>query len=277
MADDFSKVSPGQPLNGFPAAVYNAMLECIADLRSRRLGVGGAAAGGDLRQSSLVRVRNDSGADRDQFDVLGLDVPLVLPADNEDEFRARATFSGITPAWDDHRGRFALLLEPLKSGAVGWACLAGVCPAAVIVDDEATERHAAEVIDGDCLALQAVHDGSATILWREGGTGLQWAVVRLGPRRPATVFPVALTQTGGAQGDESTAATWTYDVADALTGEALAAAVDPTAAPHNWQRPGAGQMIAATKGTAHWNKDDELVLDWLNEQVDQEACNAGGA
>jgi hypothetical protein len=55
---------------------------------------------------------------------------------------------------------------------------------------------------------------------------------------PVHVFPVDPTQVGGAQGDELNPATWTYDVADGFTGDTMAGAVDPTAAPHERQRPG---------------------------------------
>ena len=91
-------------------------------------------------------------------------------------------------------------------------------------------------------------------------------------RRTGVTFAVDLEQVGGTQGDDTTAASWTYDVYDAASWELLASAVDPTALRHGWQRPSVGQMIAATNGTAHWDIDDELVLDWINEMVDAEAC-----
>ena len=135
---------------------------------------------------------------------------------------------------------------------------------------------AGEIADGVTENLMATHCGSAAILWREGGTGVQWAVVRLGKLMPVRVFPVDLAQVGGSQGDEENPATWTYDVADVVTGETLASAVDPTAAPHKWQRPSIGWMIPATFGYAHYQPDGagdwELVLGWINETVDQEAC-----
>lgn len=86
------------------------------------------------------------------------------------------------------------------------------------------------------------------------------------------VFPITLTQTGGAQGDEDSPATWTYGVSD-LNGKELGTAVDPTASPHKWVRPGAGQMSSATFGYAHWN-GTELVIGWINEQLIQEKCDA---
>jgi len=95
------------------------------------------------------------------------------------------------------------------------------------------------------------------------------------------IFPVDLTQVGGTQGDEANPATWTYDVLDIATGETLESAVDPVAAPHKWQRPSIGQMIAATFGYAHYVPNDsygyDLVLGWINEMVDQESCDDSGS
>jgi len=92
---------------------------------------------------------------------------------------------------------------------------------------------------------------------------------------------VDLTQVGGSQGDETNPATWTYDVADVVTGETLESGVDPTAAPHKWQRPSIGWMIPATFGYAHYQSDGsngyDLVLCWINEMVDQEACETAGS
>jgi len=65
-----------------------------------------------------------------------------------------------------------------------------------------------------------------------------------------------------------------------VTGDTLATAVDPTASPHKWQRPSIGWMIPATFGYAHYHPDGsggwELVLGWINETVDQEACETSG-
>jgi predicted AAA+ superfamily ATPase len=52
----------------------------------------------------------------------------------------------------------------------------------------------------------------------------------------------------------------------------LASGVDPTASPHKWQRPSVGYIIPATFGYAHWDADGQLVLGWINEVPDQEAC-----
>src|SRR5690606_30869047 len=88
-----------------------------------------------------------------------------------------------------------------------------------------------------------------------------------------------LAQVGGAGGDESGPATWTYDIEDPATGQTLASAVDPTDAPHRWRRPAVGAMSAATFGYAHRDASGgggSLALGWINETPVQEACGPGG-
>jgi len=121
-------------------------------------------------------------------------------------------------------------------------------------------------------SLAAAKVGSATILWRQGGTGVQWALLRLGEMPQFSVFPVGLADPRGSQGDHMNPATWTYDVHHLYTGTILATDVNPVAAPHWWRRPSVGYIIPATYGYAHWNVNGELVLGWINEVADQEAC-----
>ena len=107
-----------------------------------------------------------------------------------------------------------------------------------------------------------IYPGSIMLL------GEQWGVLLDVP----SVFAVALTQTGGAQGTDAAAASWTYTVADYLASTELATAVDPTASPHLWRRPTVGWIVAATHGLATANAAGNLVLTWINEIAEQEAC-----
>ncbi len=278
MSSALKKVRSGDPLV-IPAAAYNAFIDAALDFRQRTAHLGQGAQP-SFSQASIVLVRNDSGSNQNRMAVLGVEVPIIDPSANEEEFRNRVALSCITPATDTHEGRFVVLAEPIANGKIGRAYAAGVCPVKIDVPDEEHEWRYAEIADGITGNLKVSMQGSAGILWRAGGTGVQWAVVRLGQPVPMHVFPVELTQVGGEQGDEENPATWTYDVLDVVTGETLASGVDPVASPHKWQRPSVGQMIAATFGYAHYQPSDagemELVLGWINEMVDQEACPDSG-
>jgi len=173
--DAFKKVRSSEPLR-IPAAAYNAFIDAAKDFESpahdQRRHVAQT-----LRSAGIVLVKNASGAVRGRFHILGIDSPLFTPDVAENEFKNRITISGITPATADHTGRFAILLEPLGVNAIGWACVAGVCPARVDVTNVAHEY--AEIKDAEAGYLASASHGSALILWRAGGTGEQWAILSL--------------------------------------------------------------------------------------------------
>ncbi|MCL2646106.1 MAG: hypothetical protein FWD61_03760 [Phycisphaerales bacterium] len=275
MGDNLKKVQSGDKLR-MPAAAYNAFIDTARDFQARQRGISSTPQAA-TRSSGIVLVRNDSSEDLTRYSVLGVDKPIIGPKDKLDSFKNCVAVVGVKPTKDDHVGKFVVLLEPLKRKAIGMAYGAGMCPVKIDVPDEKIEYPYADIADGKTANLKAKHYGAATILWREGGTGVQWALVRLGSPMKAQVFPVKLKQVYGEQGDEKKPATWTYDVSDAITDDTLAEGVNPTSSPHQWKRPSVGYMIKATFGYASYDKDDKLVLGWINEQVEQASCeDAGG-
>ena len=267
MSDALKKVQAGQPL-AIPASAYNAFVDAALDHRQRTAHIGQGSQP-SFAQASIILVRNASGSDRERFDVLGVDVPVIDPASNEEAFKNRLALAGVVPVSGTHEGLFVVLAEPLANGRIGHAFAAGVCPARIDVPDEESEWRFAEIAGGVAANLAAHPQGSASILWRAGGTGVQWAVVRLGNASSMHVFPVELSQVGGDEGGESAPASWTYDVRGVESGALLAEDANPVAAPHQWRRPATGAMEAATFGYAHFQDDGaggrELVLGWINE------------
>jgi hypothetical protein len=182
MPDPFAKVQPGQQVT-FSATAWNAMLAAgrAEMMRQSDKGVGTLTTG---RNSTIVRVQNNSGVDLDRHAVLGLDGPIFTPTDSLDSFLQEVTFSGIDPV-DASRGRFCVLMEPAPIDRVVRAWVAGVCQVRVDLTDTA---HAfAEVETGETGLLVSGDTGSAEILWCETDdgyygyeTGEQWAIVRLG-------------------------------------------------------------------------------------------------
>lgn|GEM_PF-1125223 len=96
-------------------------------------------------------------------------------------------------------------------------------------------------------------DNDLELLWINETTQHMW------------VFPVTLSQTGGAQGTPSMPASWRYAVFDATSGLTLVTNVDPAAAPHEWRRPAAGKVTPATHGYASLSSGGLLVIGWINE------------
>jgi len=139
MGDPFRKAISGQPVR-IPAQTWNAMLEAAQAHRDRQEHLGREArprgAGG------IVLVKNATGSDVGRFSVLGIDGVLIAPGDNEAEFLGRTAVTGVTPT-TDHAGRFVVLIEPVKAGALGRAMLHGVTRARLYVEEDRTVGFAA--------------------------------------------------------------------------------------------------------------------------------------
>ena len=80
MSDQLRKVQTGEPLR-FPARFYNALVEMAAVWQGGQFAQGAPSLGG-RPADGIVLVRNDSGADRDQFRVLGIKESLILRGRN---------------------------------------------------------------------------------------------------------------------------------------------------------------------------------------------------
>jgi hypothetical protein len=84
----FRRVKPGDPVR-IPAGAYNAWCEAAEAFQAGNASLIGQTAGG-MPDRTRVRIRNDSGADRARFDVLGVSGPLFTPTENLVEFLSKA-------------------------------------------------------------------------------------------------------------------------------------------------------------------------------------------
>lgn len=159
-----------------PAQAYNAFLE--AGLRDRdRLLVQRPEVEEHFRSSTIIKVLNDSGGDRDVGDILGLAEPLYGPDEQLSEFLHRTAFRGVLPQLE-HTGRFAVLIEPATQGGVARAVVSGIAVCRLdLAGREMLDK--ADVLPGNAAALGPAADGSAQVLWADEGPGPVWAVVRL--------------------------------------------------------------------------------------------------
>ncbi len=189
MGDPLQKVQAGQRLE-IPAAAYNAFVDAVRADRQRRHDVR-QETDREARQTGIIRVGNDSGASLDRYSVLALRDPIINPSDNLAEFKNQVAFAGDLPADPSRSERFAVLLEPLAEDAIGRGIVAGVTPVRVDVVRE-TDLYAEPII-GTTTHLRSASNGQTRILWREAGTGVKWAVVRLSERARFAVFQLAGT------------------------------------------------------------------------------------
>lgn len=193
--DPLKKVQSGDRLN-IPAEAYNAFIDAARATRGQQ--VLGADAQEFTRQTTLAKVRNLTGANRDRFSVVGLNQPIVLPADNAAEFLRQTTFDGVTPA-SGYEDRFGVLLEPLATNKIGLAAVAGVVP--MRVHFTATNHEYAAINSGDATKLKSAGSGWARILWHEDfpvgpdpPNVTLWALVLLGgERQPRMIWGTTTT------------------------------------------------------------------------------------
>lgn len=195
-------VRPGAPLV-IRADDYNAMLEAARAHQLR--GVGSPRQRPSLHSDRTVWVRNDSGADRARYDVLGISGPIIEPADRPEEFARAVQLAGVVPTADHVGGRWCVLAEPIAAGRIGRAWADGVCPVSVNLTDETHQR--AEAV-ADQTTLQSAAMGSALILWLEtgSGTGARMALVHLACLEPPSAAVRMRVKT--IQGDYLSCLTW---------------------------------------------------------------------
>jgi hypothetical protein len=185
--NQYRKVQSGQRRH-LPAAVWNAMLETIDYVQSLR-DSGGTQGGGSITRGGLIPVKNTSGADVGRFHVLGIDDVLYSPSDDLDEFLSRPALKGVVPALANHAGRFAVMAEPAANNEIGLAMVSGITPVKVQVNAGDEDLQYADVHNGNKSHLLLQSSGSASIFWREPGTGEKWALARIGNKPANPIGP----------------------------------------------------------------------------------------
>jgi len=207
------KVRSGERLH-IPADAWNRFIDIAERDAARSLSLG---AGEPIRRRrNLVRIRNDSGADIGRFEILGVDSPIFAVADQA--FKNDFDLAGSTPSTSSHLGKFVVAAEPIAAGAVGRAFASGLCP--VRVDVTNTDHDFADVADADSSKLFSGRAGAAAILWSEGGTGEQWAIVRIGVLSIANLFAGKITAVDSPSPSPTYSAKALHDPSITVTGEA---------------------------------------------------------
>jgi hypothetical protein len=130
------------------------------------------------QQFDKVYFRNDTGSNLNAFDVVGIETPTVLPVDaaTTRQFKYHFTLTGVSPQIK-HINRFGILQAPCLAGRIAQIVVDGLTVAKVNVSDS-THTYA-EIEVGVTSSLKSGKTGSAIILWKESGTGVKWALVRI--------------------------------------------------------------------------------------------------
>jgi hypothetical protein len=152
------------------------------------------------------------------------------------------------------------------------------------VPDEDHEYRFAEIDDGVVDNLTVSLIGSASILWREEGTGLKWAIIRFGggPDTGLTgLIPVKVWRDGGTtDGDKTEPCDRTYKVrtldadgSDDSSSRLLGENLTPQK-----RRPAQGKLDtppsggSGVVGLGYYDSSTFILYD-ANETLDVEACS----
>ena len=172
MSDKFQSVTSGQPIR-LQAATWNAMLEAAKAHEQSKFDQRGVSESA-LRQPTLAKVRNQTGAPLQPFDVVGLAAPIITPAQRLSEFQRQTALEAGLP---QSGVKFGILTEALPAGGIGTAVVAGVIAARVSVANGTYD--CAEPLDSTVSHLRSVPHGPAHILWIESSLEpVRWALLR---------------------------------------------------------------------------------------------------
>jgi len=181
--DAFSKVRPGEPLK-IAAQAWNQVIDQVTT--RPRFDAASAAAPPINFQ---VRCKNATTGDVPRWGVLQITGILETPTGATGTYatgpKEPGTISflsypgvvGVTPT-SDAGAKFVVATQPIKAGEVGMAAIDGVVQ--VKLDVTASGDRFAGVKPGSVQQLRTGTSGDAAVLWKEGGTGVKWGLVRIG-------------------------------------------------------------------------------------------------
>lgn len=175
--DPLQTFSPGDPLGSIRADTANAWTEA-AKLARRSNRTGAALKGYKGKPGYLeVVIQNDTGGDLSERDVVQVSYPVLYPTTYVDDLQQEPAFVGIVPT--SASGTPAVLVEPIPNGSTGRAAIMGVAFVDVDITDAAHTSAKIKVGTTGNLESAAAGAGTATILWRETGTGVKLCAVLL--------------------------------------------------------------------------------------------------
>lgn len=176
------RVQPGDPIKGaLTAEGFNALGQLLEREQQGQLGWRRHQGHGGAGQAGVILVRNDTGAARNRFEIVGLGAPIFTPTDNESEFVNGWALKGALPDVGVHDGKFGILLEPCLASGFAHCLIDGLGLCKLEVPNAATTVGTADIDDGDATHLIA--GSGAQVLWHEpgaAGPSDKWAIVRLG-------------------------------------------------------------------------------------------------
>ncbi len=166
------------PQRGDPLAIsakdWGDMLRVVEEFRNGRIKFLAPTLETALQSATTVKMLNDSGSNLEQCSVIGLGAPVITPSQNEQEFIHNFAFRTVAPL----PRRWGIVQGPCPAGEIGRVCIAGATACRLVVSDALPPVNFVTVNSG--VLVPSYASGDATVLWREGGVGEQWAIIRIG-------------------------------------------------------------------------------------------------
>lgn len=191
--DPFRKLTPGETLDGIPAAAWNSFLDAAAAHKA----ASGAFTGRFLAGGSdgVIRVRNDTGHVLAQYDIAEPLAPLFNPATTSlAAFKRDLIIRVVLPTVADFRPRpFVVAQERIGIGKIGLAKIAGITP--VKVDWIVETDDYVDLIHAEKTKVRSSPCGSARIVVMEtawSSRADKWGYVQLGVDFSGLVFGKAV-------------------------------------------------------------------------------------
>lgn len=196
VGNPFHKVHAGERLSGFPARLYNSLIDMVQWWERERRTSGLGQVQHYSQDQTRIRVRNDSADDRDQFDVLALNGSLWDPTDGASfspnkvvPYQQTPLCKGKEPyvTADDGTSmysRFVVCAEAIPQGKIGWGIIKGITACRVVINGPKNTHADLDIDGGSCVALKGQYDGCARILdWKVNvdPPAMAWALVDLNP------------------------------------------------------------------------------------------------
>lgn len=230
------RLSAGQSIRGrLSASLLNDATLAARDYRERKqLGTGGDRKGLVI-DPSIVWLKNNSGADRNQGEALEIGSYLLTNTDLTHEY---PWFSGDLRAGV---GPFAVLLYSLEDGKIGPARVCGAIVAAIDILDADHTHCYCKTNDAN---PQSNFGGPWRILWKPTGTGnAQRSLILLGDPCYERKITTDATLTAGS----SAACSFYIDGTDKGSETVY----------FNWMESGVASVAANKEGIARWMDDEE--------------------
>lgn len=134
------------------------------------------------RAPNIVLAKNTTGDELGRYEVVAFSGIETDPTESAAAMRAYAERPILTARKfeDGDDVAWGITIDAIKTDAIGRVAVAGCMP--VLISVSSTDHAYAQPYIGVVEQLKscAATEGAATVMWKEGGTGLKRAIVRLG-------------------------------------------------------------------------------------------------